>query len=88
MLLAAAERLNLDLGASIMVGDRASDIEAGHAAGCRTVYIDLGYLEPKPAAPTLAVRSLGEAVDGILALSLRVRSGEWGTCGYENKIIC
>jgi histidinol phosphatase-like enzyme len=32
MLLAAAALLNIDLGASFMVGDRASDIEAGCTA--------------------------------------------------------
>jgi D-glycero-D-manno-heptose 1,7-bisphosphate phosphatase len=76
MLLAAAEEFEIDLASSIMVGDRASDVEAGAAAGCRTVFIDLGYREQKPVASTLTVRSLGEAVDGILKLGLRVGSGE------------
>jgi D-glycero-D-manno-heptose 1,7-bisphosphate phosphatase len=66
MLLAAAELLNIDLGASFMVGDRGSDIEAGCMAGCRTVFIDLGYDEPKPTRCTFRVRSLGEAVDAVL----------------------
>ena len=34
MLLRAAERLGLDLGASWVVGDRARDLEAGRRAGC------------------------------------------------------
>lgn len=33
MLLAAARDLDIDLGSSILVGDKASDIEAGEAAG-------------------------------------------------------
>ena len=66
MLLAAAELLNIDLGASFMVGDRASDIEAGCIAGCRTVFIDLGYNETKPPQCTFRVRSLGQAVDAVL----------------------
>ena len=66
MLLAAAKLLNIELGASFMVGDRASDVEAGCMAGCRTVFIDHGYLEPKPAQCTFWVRSLGEAVDAML----------------------
>ena len=37
MLLAAAEDLGLDLGASFMVGDKAIDVEAGRRAGCRTI---------------------------------------------------
>jgi D-glycero-D-manno-heptose 1,7-bisphosphate phosphatase len=43
MLLEAARDLNLDLGSSVMVGDRWRDVEAGQRAGCRTVFIDRGY---------------------------------------------
>ena len=43
LLLEAARDLGIDLEASFMVGDRRSDVEAGRGAGCRTVYIDLGY---------------------------------------------
>jgi D-glycero-D-manno-heptose 1,7-bisphosphate phosphatase len=43
MLLRAAEELNLDLDRSWMVGDRASDLEAGAAAGARTVLVRTGY---------------------------------------------
>ena len=35
MLRSAAEDLELDVASSFMVGDRASDLEAGHNAGCR-----------------------------------------------------
>jgi D-glycero-D-manno-heptose 1,7-bisphosphate phosphatase len=45
MLLDAARELGIDLEKSYMVGDRASDGEAGEAAGCRTIFIDLGYDE-------------------------------------------
>ena len=31
----------IDLAGSVMVGDRFSDVEAGRAAGCRTVLIEL-----------------------------------------------
>jgi D-glycero-D-manno-heptose 1,7-bisphosphate phosphatase len=73
MLIAAAELLNIDLSASFMVGDRRSDIEAGCMAGCRTVFIDLGYDEPKPAGYTFRVRSLGKAVDAVLNSADRER---------------
>lgn len=43
MLLEAAARHALDLTRSVMVGDRASDIAAGKAAGCATVRIGHGY---------------------------------------------
>ena len=42
MLLAAAQDLRVDLRASWMVGDKASDIEAGLAAGVRTVHVMSG----------------------------------------------
>jgi D-glycero-D-manno-heptose 1,7-bisphosphate phosphatase len=37
LLIAAAAELGLDLGSSFLVGDKASDVEAGRRAGCRTV---------------------------------------------------
>ena len=39
MLLDAARRHGLDLKASWMVGDSESDVEAGRAAGCRTILV-------------------------------------------------
>lgn len=39
MLLLAARELGLDLARSWMVGDSARDVEAGRAAGCRTILI-------------------------------------------------
>ncbi|MDO8521817.1 MAG: HAD family hydrolase [bacterium] len=42
MLLRASKELKLDLSRSIMIGDKASDIEAGIAAGCRTVLVMTG----------------------------------------------
>jgi D-glycero-D-manno-heptose 1,7-bisphosphate phosphatase len=69
MLLEAAIEMDIDLSASVMVGDRASDVEAGAAAGCRTIFVDLGYTaEPRPARPDKVVASLSEATDWILSL--------------------
>jgi D-glycero-D-manno-heptose 1,7-bisphosphate phosphatase len=42
MLLQAADELGLDRARSYMVGDRWTDIEAGAAAGCHTVFVDRG----------------------------------------------
>ena len=39
MLLQAAVVHGIDLSASWMIGDSATDIEAGRAAGCRTIYV-------------------------------------------------
>jgi D-glycero-D-manno-heptose 1,7-bisphosphate phosphatase len=39
MLLDACAELGIDPGQSSMVGDRAGDVEAGRAAGCRTILL-------------------------------------------------
>ena len=54
-----------DLKASVMVGDRWRDVEAGQHAGCPTVFIDRAYSERIPVADA-HVKSLTEAVDWIL----------------------
>lgn len=67
MLLSAARELAIDCAASYMVGDRASDIAAGHAAACRTLFIDLDYAEPKPTDAHHVAASLGAATDIIVS---------------------
>jgi D-glycero-D-manno-heptose 1,7-bisphosphate phosphatase len=68
MLLEAAAELHIDRGRSYMIGDRASDISAGSAAGCRTIFVERGYIaEPSPAGADWVVHSLGEATTSILA---------------------
>ena len=70
LLFEAASELGIALSESFMVGDRISDIEAGKAAGCKTVFIDLDYAaEPKPEAPGFTVRSISEAARYIVATS-------------------
>lgn len=66
MITAAAERWAIDLSASVTVGDRWRDIDAGRAAGTRTVFIDRGYRERRPTDPDLTVRDLEEAVAWII----------------------
>ena len=68
MLLESTRRWGLDLSSSFMVGDRWRDIAAGRSAGCRTVFIDYGYLERRPDSPDAQVKSLGEAARWILAM--------------------
>lgn len=66
LLVQAAEERGIELARSFMVGDRWRDVEAGRAAGCRTVLIDRGYPEVVPHAPDARVDSLAEAVEWIL----------------------
>lgn len=63
----AANKHKINLEKSFLIGDRWRDIEAGAAAGCRTVLIDYHYEERKPEHPPHAtVSSLDEAVHWIL----------------------
>jgi D-glycero-D-manno-heptose 1,7-bisphosphate phosphatase len=68
LLLEAAEMYGVDLSQSFMVGDRWRDVEAGRRAGCRTVFLDLGYAErrPNPAADYTTF-NLQDAADWILS---------------------
>jgi D-glycero-D-manno-heptose 1,7-bisphosphate phosphatase len=67
LLLEASARHNLDFRNSFLIGDRWRDVDAGAAAGCRTILIDHGYNERRPRAePDVRVQSLSEAVDWIL----------------------
>ncbi len=51
LLLDAAREHQVDLPLSYMLGDRWRDIEAGQAAGCRTVWLRAPYAERGPSAP-------------------------------------
>jgi transaldolase len=66
LLLRAARTFDIDLRASVMVGDRWRDIDAGRAAGCATIFIDNGYDEKRPERPDVTARSLAEVVPEIL----------------------
>jgi D-glycero-D-manno-heptose 1,7-bisphosphate phosphatase len=62
MLLMLAERWNVDLGASFLIGDSWRDIEAGHRAGCTTILI----------APSLERSTGAQAVVPSLAAAVSV----------------
>jgi D-glycero-D-manno-heptose 1,7-bisphosphate phosphatase len=67
LLVTAANRWSIDLGVSVMVGDRWRDIAAGKAAGCHTIFVDRAYRERRPAGQDLTVSSFPEAVPWIMA---------------------
>lgn len=72
MLLDAARRRHIDLDTSFLIGDRWRDIDAGHAARCRTVLLDYGYQERPPAfPPERRVHTLLEAVEWIKSQTAR-----------------
>jgi len=66
MLLRAAKELGIDLAQSWMVGDRWRDVDCGHAAGCRTIFIDRGYAEELRQKPDFSAGNLAQAADIIL----------------------
>jgi histidinol-phosphate phosphatase family protein len=69
MLLDAADGLELDLGASWMLGDTDADMRAGSAAGCRTVLIEYpGSTHKRSSAksPDLRAADLPSAVAQLL----------------------
>ena len=67
LLLDAAARYPIVLPASFLIGDRWRDIDAGAAAGCRTILIDRHYRERPPAhEPDFRTESLNAAADWIL----------------------
>ena len=66
MLLEAGRRWDVDLRRSVMVGDRWRDVEAGQAAGTRTVFVDHGYAERRPRGADLTVGSLKESIEWII----------------------
>lgn len=45
MLISAADKFNIDLGRSIFIGDSATDIQAGLAAGCKPVLFGSTHFE-------------------------------------------
>jgi len=67
MLLEAAQRADLDLSASFVVGDRWRDVDAGKSVGCYSILIERPYSNCSTA--DARVPDLTSAVDVILARS-------------------
>lgn len=63
MLLEAAERFNVDLSQSWMVGDGENDVKAGINAGCKTALLSK---ENENYGQVETVKSLGEFVDRVM----------------------
>ena len=68
LMLDAAREYDIDLSSSFMIGDRWKDIDAGKSAGCRTIWINRGYVE-KEATADFTTTSLLDAVNWIKEIS-------------------
>ncbi|MDC0634180.1 HAD-IIIA family hydrolase [Planktomarina sp.] len=67
MLINAAAKLGIALDQSYIIGDTKGDIDAGKAAGCKTIFIDLEYEAlTKPLNQDYTVKSVSNAVPYIL----------------------
>ncbi len=82
MILAAAEEHGVDLSGSYMVGDSATDLEAGRNAGVRTVLVLTGLgkgerefrVRERGLRPVYVAEDLYDAVEWILEDGEAVRS--------------
>lgn len=63
LLFRASEEHEVDLGASVMIGDDETDVEAGRAAGTRTILLGLSET---PSAADVVVPSLREAATFLI----------------------
>ena len=80
LLLEEASLRNIDLSASYMVGDRWKDTEAGQRAGCRTIFINRGYREPRGSGCDFEAADLREAALWILERGTPMdRQTDWKT---------
>ena len=62
MVLELAKKYSINLPKSYFIGDRYKDIECGINSGCKTIFIDMGYLEALTYKPTVIMQSLLEVI--------------------------
>jgi D-glycero-D-manno-heptose 1,7-bisphosphate phosphatase len=60
MMLDASRKYKIDLKKSFVVGDRWKDIDAGHNAKCKTIYIDKKYNEKLKKKSTFTISYFSE----------------------------
>lgn len=66
MLVQGGQEFEIDLQQSWMVGDRAKDIEAGKAAGCRTIYLRHDHDSAPSGNPDYEITKLEQLLEIIL----------------------
>ena len=68
LLIETIEEYYIDPHRSFMIGDRCSDIQAGNAVNCSTIFLERGYSEQKQFSADYVCRNLTEATTYILNL--------------------
>ena len=66
MLLRAAADFGIDLARSVMVGDKASDIECGRRAGAKSILVATGYGKSQQCEPDFRAADIPAAAQWIL----------------------
>ena len=69
LLIQASEKWQIDLEKSFMIGDRWRDVDSGHAAGCKTIFIDYQYNECLNYQPDYTTTSIRDASEWIIRQS-------------------
>jgi D-glycero-D-manno-heptose 1,7-bisphosphate phosphatase len=69
MLLEAARRFDIELASSVMIGDKLVDIEAGRAAGCRSILVRTGYGADQEASAPVGTEVYNDIRCAAMALS-------------------
>ena len=67
MLLQAAQEHHFDLTSSFMIGDKLSDLEAGRAACCTTIWLQPHAPTPLPLSADIACNNMVEAARWVTA---------------------
>jgi D-glycero-D-manno-heptose 1,7-bisphosphate phosphatase len=74
LLLDAARGMNLDLGASWMIGDTDADVGAGLAAGCRTILVEHPESSHKRTGDALADYRVAELLEAVALITSGIAS--------------
>lgn len=72
LLINAAKDYGIDLSKSFMIGDRWKDIDAGKNAGCKTIWVSMGYTERIPTEADYITDSLLGAVTWIMKDNINI----------------
>ena len=66
LLFQASKKWQIDLKKSLIIGDRWRDIDSGHAAGCKTIFIDYKYDEELNIQPDYSATSIQDATQWVI----------------------